>query len=393
MKNNSDKNADPLCKRDERDAEERSREENIHSPATGLDAWVVLDLLARRWRWLAPGSLLCAGLFFMLGWHVIKPKFTATAQMFRFEPSSDYFKPAPVSAATFADLLRSADLLRRVGARVVPPIPPETLIKNLTVDAERASDIVEVQLAAGTPQQAVDSLNLYTREAVQFTKDMQARDAAVLANDYLKQQVAQMDQDILTLHRQFSDLPALSAESNKLAEIGGDMNALNKNLATSSGPSLVIARQTERLQTALGELNDLVLQYTDIHPFLKTKRDQIKAIEQSIAENSTNTILAAVGPPQRAPRAGETVSNPELEIMHTKLLSLEEGRVQLANRQREAAMFAANPPGLVREFAPASLKTVRASMRSVKIAGLTVFGCLLGVFGSVAALMLVEFAD
>jgi len=393
MKNNSDTNAHPLRKRDDDDSEAHFQEGSNRPSATGLDAWVVLDLLAQRWRWLVPGGLIGAGLFFLMGWYFIKPKYTATAQMLRFETTSDYFKPAPLSAGTFADLIRAPELLRRVGAQIVPQIPPETLINDLKIDAERASDIVEVQLAAKTPQQAVYLLNLYTREAVQFTKDMQAKDAGALANDYLKPQVVQMDKDIMILHRQFSGLRGSSQGTNKLTESGGDPNSLDQNLATSSGPSILIARQTERLQTAIGELNDLMLKYTDIHPFVQAKREQIKAIEEQIAETSTNTSLPATGRGATVIGPGETVSNPELDIIRTKLLTLEEARVQLANRQREAAMFATNPPGIVREFAPATLKTVQSNMRRLKLACATVFGGLLGFIGSIALIMLVEFTD
>ncbi|HEV7924062.1 MAG TPA: polysaccharide biosynthesis/export family protein [Verrucomicrobiae bacterium] len=392
MKNSSDTNAHSFHKRDD-DSAEDFQEESHRPSTTGFDAWAVLDLLALRWRWLVPGSLVGAVLFFLMGSYVIKPKYTATAQMLRFESTSDYFKPAPVSAGTFADLLRAPELLRRVGAQATPQIPTETLVNNLKIDAERASDIAEVQLAARTPQQAVDLLNLYTREAVQFTKDMQAKDAGALANDYLKPQVAQMDKDIAMLHRQFSGLRASPQVTNKLTEGGADVNSLDQNLATISGPSIVIARQTERLQTALGELNDLMLNYTDNHPFVQAKRDQIKAIEEQIAETSTNTILAATRPGTTVIGPGETGSNPELDIIRTKLLTLEEARVQLANRQREAAMFATNPPGIVREFAPATLKTVQSNMRRLKLACATVFGGLLGFIGSIALIMLVEFTD
>src|SRR5580658_4004162 len=288
MKNNSDTDAHPFHKRND-DSEVDFQEESHRPSAMGLDTWVVLYLLAQLWRCLVPGSLVCAVLFFLLGCYVIKPKFTATAQMLRFEATGDYFKPTPVSAGTFADLIRSPDLLRRVGAQAVPPIPPETLGNNLKIDAERASDVVEVQLAGRTPQQAVDLLNLYTREAVQFTKDMQAKDAGLLANDYLNLQVAQMDQDITKLHRQFRDLRGSSEVNNKLTESGGEVNSQDQNLAASSRPSILIASLTARLQTALGELNDLMLKYTDIHPFVQAKREQIKALEEQIAENSRNT--------------------------------------------------------------------------------------------------------
>src|SRR5580698_2726909 len=132
MKNDSDTNALPFRKRDDDSGADRQEESNP-PPAASIGAWVMLDLLVQRWRWLVPGSLVSAVLFFLLGWYVIKPKYTATAQMLRFETTSDYFKPAPVSAGTFADLIRSPDLLRRVGAQAVPQIPPETLGNNLKI--------------------------------------------------------------------------------------------------------------------------------------------------------------------------------------------------------------------------------------------------------------------
>src|SRR5438552_3925090 len=93
---------------------------NGHAAASkSMDMWVVLDLLAHRWIWLLMGSSIFAAGFFYLGWHMIKPKFTASASLLRYETAlwKDY-QPTPMSSETFASLMRSPDLLVRVGTNV-----------------------------------------------------------------------------------------------------------------------------------------------------------------------------------------------------------------------------------------------------------------------------------
>src|SRR5947209_15315041 len=132
MKDNFDINARSLRKRDDETSETYIRQENHRSngnsrngfPAnghssspSGIDFWVILDLLLARWHWLVLGALCCGGLFFAMGWRVVKPKFTATAQLQRFEPPgvSENLKTPPLSAETFASLIRAPDLMSAVG--------------------------------------------------------------------------------------------------------------------------------------------------------------------------------------------------------------------------------------------------------------------------------------
>src|SRR5205085_12322540 len=58
---------------------------NGHSATPAFDSWTFLDLLLHRWAWLASGALLCAGAFLLLASHLIKQKFTASAQLLRYE--------------------------------------------------------------------------------------------------------------------------------------------------------------------------------------------------------------------------------------------------------------------------------------------------------------------
>src|SRR4051794_14983755 len=120
MKDNFDINGGSLRKRDDETSQTYIRQENHHSngnshkgfPAnghsspSGIDFWVILDLLLGRWYWLILGGLCCGAVFYGLGWRVVKPKFTAAAQLQRFEPPgmSDNLKTPPLSGETFASL-------------------------------------------------------------------------------------------------------------------------------------------------------------------------------------------------------------------------------------------------------------------------------------------------
>ena len=106
----------------------------------------------------------------------------------------------------------------------------------------------------------------------------------------------------------------------------------------------------------------------DLTPFGKRQRSQ-QAIEGDIRQ------ALAVLPTPRGPND----FNPEADLIRTKLLALEDGRIQLANRQREAELFAANPPGIVRLFAPPDIQTVQANHHQIKIGVVTAFGAGLGM--------------
>ncbi len=358
-----------------------------------IDFWTVLDVIARRWVWLVIGMLAAGAGGYWLGDKVIKPKFTATGKMLRYAVASEYLKLNLVSAETFVGLVKSPELLQKVGEQAVPRIPPEKMVKQIKVEPEPDSEMVTVQLAAQSSTQAVHLLNYFMSEAVAFTRDLQAREAAMLANDYLKQQVSQLDQDLAVLHGKFRGIPVAPVVSNKLSEIGGNLAELNQSLASAAVPNAIIARQAERLQMALGELDDLMLRFTDLHPSVQAKRQQVQALQTQLAQASTNKTVAAAAPLMPRASRGPDAFDPEMDIIRARLLSLEDGRVQLATRQREAALFAENPPGIVRVFAPATLSTVQNNFRSLKIALAGIFGGMLGLGAMFGLVVLVEFAD
>src|SRR5215471_1832482 len=159
--------------------------------------WVLLDILAQRWPWMALVGMLGAAGFFLMAWRYVQPKFTATAQLLRYQTpgTGDFFKTeTPMSPETFSGLILSPELLKRVGDQAIPTVPTDRLQKSIKVDDESDSDVVKVTLVARQPQVAVDLLNLYVNEVVKFTREMQSNQAAQVATAYLRKQVDQMDQ-------------------------------------------------------------------------------------------------------------------------------------------------------------------------------------------------------
>src|SRR5436190_1023831 len=350
---------------------------NGHSKKARIDAWLVLDLLIQRWHWLVLGSCILASFFFVLGSYFIRPTFTASAQLLRYDTpgKSDYFKTAPVSGDTLAAIIRAPELLRTVCEQAVPSMAPETLNRCIKVDPDPDSDIVKVYLAAQTPQRAVDLLNLYVTNAVEYTRQQEAKQLQFLANTVLKREVEDIQRDVKEVENQFLGLPTTPGATNRMAQVNTRLNAVG-----------------QRLQKALGELDELKTKYTDIHPKVQAQQQAIDEMRKEMAHVGTNQNFAAMPLPPPSTSASETV-NPQLDVLHIKLRTLEDGQLELVKRQREAELYAANTVGSMRVFAPATLGTLKKSLRSVKICIATIFGAGLGLFTSMALAFLVEFVD
>src|SRR3569833_195223 len=50
-----------------------------------FDFWSAAEILAHRWHWPIVCGILVAGAFFTLGWFYVQPKFTAVAELLRYE--------------------------------------------------------------------------------------------------------------------------------------------------------------------------------------------------------------------------------------------------------------------------------------------------------------------
>ncbi len=364
------------------------------APAT-VDAWTFMDILLEHWRWLALGAVCMAALAGLSGAMLWKTSRTAVAQMMRYEPMGmgDFFKPPQLTPDTFAGLLKAPELLERVATNAHPPVSTEMLAKSVFIKTDPDSDLVKIGVRGKDPAQLVALANLYMESAVTYMRDLQAREAMQVNKDYLKQELAAMDGDINNLQNQFKGLPNSVPIANKLNQIGGTISNLNVQVQTSPRVSIMTARLNEKLQAAIDDLSTLTRKYKDSHPLVQQQQEQIRSLQQQIADATTNAAANGPGMAMLPGAGGAAAVDPVYDIIRAQLTALDESRQRLVDRQREALAFAANPPGNIRAFAPATIKGVLHDRRWLKISLVTIMGGFLGMFFATGGVMLVEFMD
>ncbi len=323
--------------------------------------WWRLAIAARRhWLWLLAAIALGAALGTALGRRIWVSSYVATAQIVRYDtPDPRLFQPRAINPATLVGMVNSAEVRTRVGSKLTPARSAEQIATVTRVAPVPNTDLVNIGITAETPDLAVQQANLYAEEAVQFTREMQARDARDAAS-YLRHQLAELDREGAELTARFSEL---GAPVTPVATVA---------------PS---AFQT-RLEAARNELLDLQIRYTDQHPLVQQQMARVEAIERQMAANQP-PAPAAVSPDATAIPAA-AVTPGEVELLREKARTLENQRRDLANRLQITEMLANSPMGHYRVFSPASPERAILNDPTIKIALLAAF---LGLCGLVVGLI------
>ncbi|HEY2329903.1 MAG TPA: hypothetical protein VGI63_08845, partial [Verrucomicrobiae bacterium] len=163
----------------------------------------LLETVLRHWQQLIVGGVALGVLGFIAGFVLWKSSYTAPAQLMRYESPNavEVFGVRQAAPQTLPSILHSPELLQRVGAKASPPVSADVLAANLRVMPEHDSDIIVVTVTGRNPRQTVELANLYAREAVHFTQEMQAKAAAEIIQ-FTKQQLAQAEAEITAVNRQ-----------------------------------------------------------------------------------------------------------------------------------------------------------------------------------------------
>ena len=326
-----------------------------------------VDALGRHWQWLLIGGLAMAMVGLVCSLLLWKNSYTASAQLLRQASAHamDVLGERELEPDTYASLLRAPEILQRVAAQASPPLPAESLAKILNITSERNSDVVLVAISTGNQRSAVDLANLYAREAVRFTQELQTN-AAARVSFFVTQQLTPLEDEITALNQTPQPAPVRRAVA---------------------GPSPL----REKLQAARLELVDLLARYTDKHPLVREQRAKIAAIESQLLQMPAVPAMSAEvsGDPIAAPLTQER--NPA--FLQTKLQSLENARLTLLGQKRAALSLEIHPPGTCQLFAPATFSEVIPHKRTTKVAVLTVFGGILGFLFAGALILLGEAVD
>jgi len=353
------------------------------SPAP-FDAWAILDLWMRRWRWVALWTVIVAIAGAFTANVVWSHSFTSTAQLIRYEPSSidDSYHPRALAAPSLVVMLQAPGLLEEVGSRLSPPLTARELSEHLEIALDRNNDVVTVTASGRSRDAAIDIVNRYCAAAIAYTQAIQRQEATEVG-DNLNRQVEQVESEILSTRK---EIPAASEEA---------VSAISAIPASTFG---VATSLQLRIQAARDQLDDLLTRYTDAHPMVLEQRAQLAALEdQQSKSGASETAVQSPGqvaPPQSAisPMNYGRVT-PEDVAMGERMRALETNRALLIARQRALQPFRDNPPGYFRILLSASANPTRLQRFRLQVALFACLGAVVGFFGSVAQIVLVESLD
>jgi protein involved in polysaccharide export with SLBB domain/capsular polysaccharide biosynthesis protein len=333
-----------------------------------FDFWSLLDPLLRRWTLpvLVGALLFAAALLFALNrWTT---SFSGMAQVVYTTPptTESGYRPRAIGMPTLTGLLRSPELLRRVGAYAQPALTAAEVDRAIRLQPERDSEIVTVTATGNSAESAAALANLYAREAVRFLRDIQARDAGDSVA-IAQKRLQQVETDLGQVERRLLDLP-LSA----LAPVAG---------AATIDPTAA------RITAAEEELTGLLARYTDAHPLVREQRARLAALKETFKPLAATTP-AATAAPNRPLAPGD-----DIELLRNQARNLESIRAQLLNQQQSAALLAANPPGYLQVFNPAEPANALAKKPHVQIGAFALFFGLTGVVATAGLMLGREFFD
>lgn len=337
-----------------------------------IDTWSLFDPLLRRWKWpfvVATLLLVLGGLFAASRWHTT---YTSTAQLVYHAPTGPEsgYRPRNLVMPTLAGLLRAPELLRRVGAYAQPALTANEVNQRLRITPERDSELVTVALTSDSLNSTVDLANTFAREAIKYTQELQARDAAETAN-VASARLKQVEADLAVVEKRLATLPPTATAAN--------------TAQPAPNPT------AERLAAARDELTGLLARYTDAHPLVRQQRALVAALEQQVKSSAPTGTLAA----NSASSAAASALQPgdDIELLRGRARDLGVTRAQLVNQQRTAALVQENPPGYLELLVRAEPETTQVKKPNIQIGVFALFLGLVGLFGTAATMVGREFLD
>lgn len=422
------------------------------SPAP-INFWNVMEILFRRWSWLLLATVACTGLAFLIGLRVTK--YTAHVSLIRRENPNAFtagggdsvapqaYISRELSAQTLFGLMRSPEVFRRASEKTVPPARPDRLEKAFRVIPERNQDFVTLALAGKEPKDVLAKwANVVADEVVQFTKELQANEAGIIA-DFLRMKLVGVERELGKIN---ADMARFSERAQSL-DVDKEVEAFTGRLVEieTKLESARIERDTydlriqnfrkaldeptagiDRTQGAQEELDRLKARgYTDLHPEVVRQK--------AIIENMQKGAVAAPAGGEPRLRAGTFASTVQFEILQlqglkevrerelqeyanlksrmqerAKSLSktaveyaqlkagqkrLEDLRVTLLSKQQEAQLLRENALGYFKVHAYASPEQITGKKRFLVVAMVSGVGGLLGLLAACCLVFIAQAVD
>lgn len=377
---------------------------------------VALGILSGSLWTILAGAIAGAAAFAAVWWK-FEPQHTAQVQIVRREAPNTFqatelgesYQPQEFNSATISAMMRSDYLLEKSGQAFDPPIGFQELQRALTIRREKNTDLISIAFTMQTaPEEVADLVNVYARNVVEMTRELQTEEAKELLA-FAAQQTTSVDDELAEARRALESYTQDSGLFNADREIEaylkqlGDLD-LKIELARIDSDSIAsrlaqleseLSKQSPALQklyVAEEALSELLLRYTEEHPSVVDQRarvdmlrheagqpqedatDSFRSTGNTVANQLYIDLLTLRGNRERLGFEIEQLIDyrnereqlleaiPSKQLQYNKLQDrirmLEETRHLVDGRRREALLFAERPIGYYRLFSPASVDAV-----------------------------------
>ena len=287
-----------------------------------FDPWRLVGAAKRNLNWILTGAAALALMGLLLGMLLIDYKVSVpllrkqTPNAFQAEGTTQ-FGPREYTDQTLFAFMRSGDLLHRVAMRaatnalLVPlGITPGDLAGAVEVRPSPNPDVVFVGLAAFDDLDRMVALaNLYAEEVVDYTREIQRREAESLTR-YLQGKLAEAEAAVqaatLELRTNFSatgfgdfdaeteaDLKRLQTLREQLLEKQIERDSLVERISAREEHLKEAGPSNTRLIQAREELRVMLTRMTERHPAVEQKRAEIAARNRWRQLEASNRLAAA----------------------------------------------------------------------------------------------------
>jgi len=420
---------------------DRGGDEDEESSDFSVDTNRMLAALKRHWYWLIIGAIIAGAAGGWYGYH--KGKYAASMTMWRLEvgTGSPLYTPEKMSPASLKSVLQSAELMRRVAAKVNMPV--DKVMMALSISDDKQTELITVTGQSQNAATLPDLVNSYADEAIVFTRGLQT---GPVESDlkFLNEQLAARDAEIKKVNNamvafmQENNITDPKAESDAFAKELGETAAQIKIKTMDAqliDPQIadlqaVINKQnplTDKLEEARQRKETLLLTKTELHPDVQAVQAEIKTLEERIAAATPNTdpnfkfpagstgaalqkqmadlnerkrlltnqIAALTTARDEIVKAnsGLAKKGSEYAALKSELDTLSEDRKRLGDIQRVQEEYIRGAKGYVRVNSPATVDDVETLPRRKKAISFGSKGMIAGLAIAAVLLLLVELKD
>ena len=411
-----------------------------NSGATGMefvfDPLRLIGALLERYRWIIFAAAIGFALLLTIGIIRSRDRYESSARLIKREPPNtfrageigDPYKPRTLNSATLVASALSDNVLARVSAQANPPISLKLLRLTTTATEIRGTDFLQLSLKnTESAQAAADLVNLWAREIVEFSRDMQSRESREVRT-YLQQQVEATDTDLNAINQSILEFSRrenlIDADKqtdvflNQLADLDMryetariDCQTVEFKLKALESELAHYSAANDRLVSARSELRDALGRYTNQNPLVQNLQAKVDALETetaakpkevSLADYATTAVggnlylelidLRARHDGAQKQLAGLTAlreqARTRVEQLPEKIAALarlrlgqrglETARQLLSARLREATVFSERAPGYYQVFSASTAQTVGTTSKLLKIPLYGLIGLVLG---------------